>query len=110
MITPQDVREVLDINQFFRVRFVKRSKKKDAAPEVREMTARLSVKKHLKGGSRPYNAKSKNLLVCWVPEQDRREGGKDNGYRSIACENIEWIKARGLCFEQQDGTLVEVEK
>lgn len=110
MITTQDVRAVLDSNEFFRVRFVKRSKKKDAAPEVREMTARLGVKKHLKGGSRPYDAKSNNLLGCWIPEQDRRDGGKDNGYRVIPCENIEWIKARGLFFKQQDGTLVEVKQ
>ena len=109
MITTQDVRKVLDSNEFFRVRFVKRSKKKDSTlPEVREMTARLGVKKHLKGGSRPYDAKSNNLLGCWIPEQDRRDGCKDNGYRVIPCENIEWIKARGRVFEQQGGILVEV--
>lgn len=109
----QDVRDLVgDSGTFFRVGFIKRKRptRKDPSPspEYREMTGRLGVKKHLKGGSRAYDFEEKNLLGVWIPEQDRRNDGKDQGYRVIPCENVRFVKAHGRTWEVKDGELREI--
>lgn len=83
-MTPQQIREKLlefgKSGKIFHVSFIKRT-----TGEKREMTARLGVKKGLKGGELGYSSKEKNLLTCWDMQK--------HGYRSIALENV--LEIRG---------------
>lgn len=74
---------------FVRVTFIKRS---DGS--VREMTCRLGVKKHLKGGPPAYDPKKHDLLWVWEP-------GDKGGYKSIPIEGIIKLKAGGQEFDVQ---------
>ena len=104
-ITPNDVRKIVgNTGTFFRVAFIKRT-----TGEEREMTGRLNVQKHLKGGKPAYDFAQKGTLCVWIPEQDRRPDGKDNGYRAVPCDNILSIKAHGKTYIPRDGKLVEIE-
>lgn len=68
--------------KFFSVTFVK----KDGT--LRDMTARLGVKKHLRGGELPYDAESKNLLPVFdVVKED---------YRMIGLDTIVKMKVDGV--------------
>lgn len=72
---------------FFKVVFVKRS-----TGEVREMTARIGVKKYTNGIGLKYDAKSKNLLPVWVSNENL-DGAE--AYRMVDLETILEIKANG---------------
>lgn len=103
-ITPNDIRTVIgNSGTFFRVEFVKRTTR-----ETRAMTCRLGVHKHLKGGKPSYDFNEKGVLGVWIPEQDRRADGKDNGYRVVPCDSLISIKAHGKTYVPRDGKLVEV--
>jgi hypothetical protein len=61
--------------KLFSVEFTKRT-----TGETRRMTARLGVRSHLRGGSKGYDAKAKNLITCFDMHA--------NGYRNIAVEGL----------------------
>lgn len=119
ILTPSDVRKLTgEDGTFFRIGFHKRPKKLSKADiafgavqpkigEYREMTCRFGVKTHLKGGKAAYDFNAKNLLGVWIPDQDRREDGKDNGYRVVPCENVTVLKAHGKVWKVEDGVLTE---
>lgn len=118
-LTPEAVRALTgEDGTFFRIGFHKRPKalgkralaRGEVQPtqgEYREMTCRFGVRAHLKGGPKAYDFESKNLLGVWIPEQDRRPDGKDNGYRAVPCESVVLLKAHGKTYRVNDGVLVE---
>jgi len=122
-LTPDDIRDLTgDGGAFFRIGFNKRpkplGKRALAAGEVqptegeyREMTCRFGVRKDLstgeKAGKKAYDFTEKNVLGVWIPEQDRREGGEDKGYRVVPCENVKVLKAHGKVWSVEGGVLVE---
>jgi hypothetical protein len=69
----------------FNVGFIKRS-----TGELREMNARLGVKKHLKGGDLPYDPFEKDLLPVFDMQK--------RGYRSISLDTIKYIKFAGETY------------
>jgi len=123
ILTPSDIRELTgNGGEFFRIGFTKRpkplGKRAIAAGQVqptegeyREMTCRFGVQKDLsdgpKGGQKAYDFDAKNVLGVWIPEQDRREDGKDKGYRVVPCENVKVLKAHGKVWNVEGGILVE---
>jgi hypothetical protein len=72
-------------NKIFTVEFVKLN------GEVRKMTARLGVTKHLKGGSLGYDAKSKNLLSVFDMVKKQ--------YRMINFDSIIYLKVDVVIYE-----------
>jgi hypothetical protein len=70
----------------FGVDFVKRT-----TGESRKMTARLGVKKHLKGGEAAYDAKAKDLIFVYDIAK--------KGYRSIALDAITALRIGGDEYE-----------
>lgn len=70
----------------FGVDFVKRT-----TGEVRKMTARLGVKKHLKGGEAAYDAAAKDLIFVYDVAA--------KGYRSIALDAIKAVRFGGEKYE-----------
>ena len=119
ILTPADVRKLTgEDGTFFRIGFYKRPKPltkteiksgliQDKKGEYREMTCRFGVKTHLKGGKAAYDFNAKNLLGVWIPDQDRRPDGKDNGYRVVPCENVTVLKAHGNVWNVDGGVLIE---
>jgi hypothetical protein len=69
----------------FSVQFIK----KDGT--IRDMTARLGVKKHLKGGEQPYNPADYNLITAF--DMAKKE------YRMISIDTLLKIKLSGQTFE-----------
>jgi hypothetical protein len=72
-------------SKIFTVEFVKLN------GEVRKMTCRLGVKKHLKGGSLGYDAKEKNLLPVF--DMVKQE------YRMINFDSIIYLKVDNEIYE-----------
>lgn len=70
----------------FAVEFIKRT-----TGELRLMNCRTGVKKHLKGGTQPYDPKAYNLLTVF----DMVSGG----YRTIPIDGITRIKVNGIWHE-----------
>ncbi len=106
LVTVEDVLSLVgDDGTFWTVRFTKRTTK-----EERTMTGRRGVRKHLKGGTLKYNAKDKRLVGFWIPEDQRREDGKDNGYRMIPVEGIHELKAHGRRWLVENGVATEVHR
>ena len=102
----QTVEEVLglvgDDHTFWTVSFTKRTN-----GEERTFTGRRHVRRHLRGGTLPYNRREKRLVGIWIPEQHRRENQKDNGYRNIPVEGIHELKAHGRVWDVEDGYATE---
>lgn len=69
-------------NQIFSVEFQKRT-----TGELRQMTGRLGVKKHLKGGPPAYNFTDKGLISCFDMT--------NQGYRCIPVEALVRVKVNG---------------
>lgn len=84
----ENIRAALKITngKVFSCVFVKRT-----TGEIREMTARLGVKKYLKGGALSYDPKTCNL----IPVFDMVKGA----YRSISIEGIKEIKIEGKTYK-----------
>lgn len=59
--------------------------KKDGT--TRKMLARLGVKKHLKGGTKPFNDDDYNILTVYDLQK--------KGYRSINLNTLQKLKIRG---------------
>ena len=55
------------------------------------MQCRMGVKKHLKGGDKAYDAKSKGLLTVYDLNA--------KGYRSIPVENVLRLSVNGQQFQ-----------
>lgn len=80
-MTVEEFRKTVGETQIFSVDFIK----KDGS--LREMTARLGVRKHLKGGTLKYNAEEKSLLPVF-------DMGKQS-YRMINILTIQEIRFGG---------------
>ena len=70
----------------FGVDFIKRT-----TGELRKMTARIGVKKHLKGGVAAYDAAAKDLIFVYDITAE--------GYRSIALDAITALRIGGEQYE-----------
>ncbi len=102
-----DVYEVVKSGGFASINFNKRSDGSN-----RTVVGRVGVRKHLVGPSgkgASYSFRDKNLLSFWITEETRREGGRDNGYRALPCEGIQWVRADKVTYENHDGQLIPVE-
>jgi hypothetical protein len=79
------LRDVLKDSEgrIFSVEFIKRT-----TGELRKMTARLGVTKHLQGGSKRFSDIEKQLITVFDMEK--------HAYRSIPLENIIKISINGL--------------
>lgn len=71
--------------KIFSVTFIKRT-----TCEPRDMHCSMGVRKHLKGGSKAYTPKDKNLLSVFDMEA--------KGYRSISIEAIQRLSVGGQTF------------
>ena len=71
--------------KIFSVKFIKRT-----TGELRRMTCRIGVKKHLKGGDKAYSAAQKRLLTVF--DMDAKS------YRSIPLEGIQSVSVGGQTF------------
>lgn len=80
------LKDAVDDGKIFSVSFVKRS-----TGETRHTVCRLGVKSHLKGGTKKFDDKEKNLLTVFDVQK--------KGYRSIPLENIISAKIHGEKFE-----------
>lgn len=83
-----------DSSKWMRVKFIKRT---DGT--IREMTCRTGVKQGVQGKGLVYNPKDKNLLVVWIPEQDRRDNTRDNGYRCLPIDSVLEVHAEGKVWK-----------
>jgi hypothetical protein len=80
------LKDAVDDGRIFSVEFIKRT-----TGEKRLMVCRLGVKSHLKGGTKKFDDKEKNLLTVFDVQK--------KGYRSIPLENIISVKIHGEKFE-----------
>ena len=69
----------------FNVKFIKRT-----TGELRSMTCRLGVQRHLSGGKKAFNDKTKDLLTVFDM--------KNKGYRSIPVDGIQELRVNGQSF------------
>lgn len=78
--------------QFFSVQFTKKDK------TVRQMTARLGVRKGVKGVGRRYNPKDYGLIGVY--DVNKLEEGKDEkgAFRMINVNTLNWIKVGGKVY------------
>lgn len=74
--------------KIFSLSFIKKS-----TGELREMSARLGVTRHLRGGSTPYKPKDHNLIIVF-----ETSGGKSIGYKAIPVENIKKLVIEGKTY------------
>jgi hypothetical protein len=84
LLTIKKAKELVG-NKIFTVEFVKLN------GEVRKMTARLGVKKHLKGGTMTYDPIERNLLPVF--DMTKQE------YRMINFDSIIYLKVDGIIYE-----------
>lgn len=59
--------------------------------ELRTITGRINVKKHLKGGRKTFSDEEKNLITIY--------SFKDKGYRSFKAGKIKELRARKMVFK-----------
>ena len=85
-VNRRNLRNLVSDGKIFSVDFIKRS-----TGELRTMTARMGVRKHLKGGNKAYNPSQHNLLTVF--DMDKR------GYRSIPVEAIQRLSVGGQTFD-----------
>ena len=83
-LTIEKVKELVG-NKIFSVEFIKLN------GEPRKMVCRLGVKKHLKGGSLGYDARSLNLLPVFDMEKGQ--------YRMINFDSIINLTVDGITYE-----------
>lgn len=82
----QNLKNLVSDGGIFSVEFIKRT---DGS--LRKMVCRLGVKKHLKGGTKAYDAKKQNLLTVFDMEK--------GGYRSIPIEAVRSLSVNGQSFQ-----------
>ena len=81
----RNLNNLVSDGRIFSVEFIKRS-----TGELRTMTDRVGVKKHLQGGTKSYNPAQHNLLTVF--DMDAR------GYRSIPIESVQRLSVGGQVF------------
>lgn len=84
----QTIYKKLEDGRIFRVTFVK----SDGSERV--MVARLGVKKHLKGGSKPFDDADKNLITCFDLQKQ--------GYRSFRVDRVLELKEHGQVHDLRE--------
>lgn len=84
-MTVQELIELTNKGNIFSVKFVK----KDGT--LREMVCRLGVKKHLKGGTLNYDAKSRGLLPVFDMQKQ--------AYRMINTKTLISAKINGVNYD-----------
>ncbi len=82
----RNLKNLVSDGKIFSVEFVKRS-----TGELRTMTARLGVRKHLQGSKKAFNPAQHNLLTVF--DMDAK------GYRSIPVEAIQGLTVGGQTFD-----------
>ena len=88
-----------DSGSIFNVTFIKRTN-----GEVRSMNARLGVKRGQNGVGLAFNAKQKNLIVCYdvqKAQEMKAQGMTDEqaskaSYRMIICDSITDLNLKGV--------------
>ena len=89
------VLETKEEGTFFTVEFIKRS-----TGELRVMTCRGGVQKHVKGVGMAFDPSSKGLVPVW--EANNAEGAKGaDAYRMISAEGIQSVTTGGIRYELQ---------
>ena len=83
---PYDLRDLIDTGKFCTVTFIKRS-----TGELRKMTCRTGVKRHLQGGSKPYSSNAHGLITVFDLAKQ--------AYRSIPLDGIQRITANGRTLD-----------
>lgn len=85
-LTPKQAYDLIKSqdNLIFKVKFVK----KDGT--IRDMNARLKVKKYLKGGSLSYDPASKGYVIAYDMQKE--------GYRTINTNSLIALKAEGNTY------------
>jgi hypothetical protein len=86
MIDLPYIREAVSDGSLFSVEFIKRT-----TGEKREMLCRTGVRAHLKGGTKKFDDKEKQLLTVYDVQK--------NGYRSIPLDAIIRVKIHGRVYE-----------
>ena len=86
-------REILNLlkdnkNLIFSVVFLKKN------GELRPMTCKLGVKKHLKGGRLKYNAEERNNLIVFDMQKE--------DYRTINLDTLMYINMKGVEYNVTD--------
>lgn len=84
MNEPKKIRELVG-NKIFSVTF----EKKDGT--LREMTCRLDVKKHLKGGEKTYDTEAANHLTVFDMQK--------KGYRTININTLKRLTVDGVSYD-----------
>ena len=87
-ITRQAFKKMASDGKVFTVTFIKKN------GEERVMNARLGVKKHLKGGTQPYNPADYNLLTVFDMQK--------RAYRNINFNTITKVVIGGVTMVFQD--------
>lgn len=80
-----NLKNLVSTGSIFSVKFIKRT-----TGELRSMTCRMGVQKHLKGGAKAFNDKSKDLLTVFDMQA--------KGYRSIPVDGIQSLSINGQSF------------
>jgi hypothetical protein len=86
MIDLPALKEAVSDGKIFSVEFTKRT-----TGEQRLMVCRLGVTSHLKGGTKKFDDREKNLLTVYDVQK--------NGYRSIPLDAIIRVKIGGRVYE-----------
>ena len=85
-----------DSGSIFNVTFIKRTN-----GEVRSMNARLGVKRGQNGVGLAFNAKQKNLIVCYDVQKAQGmtdEQASKTSYRMINCDSITDLNLKGVSY------------
>jgi hypothetical protein len=82
-ITRNEAVQIIRSGKFCNVVFSKRSD-----DSRRSMTCRSGVKRHLKGGDKPYEPKEHQLITVY------EVNSKENGYKAIPVERILWVNGK----------------
>lgn len=63
------------------------------------MLCMYGVKKHLQGGTLPYSAKDKDLIVVWEQPSETHKGG----YKAVPLDTMVEIRANGNIYIVTEG-------
>lgn len=80
-----NLKNLVSPGSIFNVKFIKRT-----TGELRSMTCRMGVQKHLKGGKKGFSDKQKHLLTVFDMQA--------KGYRSIPVDGIQHLSINGQSF------------
>ena len=92
-IQEQLLTKLRETKHFFVAVFVKKTN-----GEIREMTCKFGVKKHVNGKGLKYRPIDKGLLTVWDPSKIDLENG-DKGYRSLNLNTLMLIHYAGNTYQ-----------